>query len=305
VGDEPELRELRYFVAVAEELSFTRAAARLHLSQQSLSQAIAALERRVGAALLVRTTRSVTLTGPGAVMLTEARAVLAAADSAMTRVRAAVGRLQGRLRLGCSFDLHHVLTPVLHTIRAHQPDLDVEIGLGTQQALLTDLAAQRIDAALTWRRPVGSKGVRGAQILVAPLLAVVRNDDPLTRLDPPLTRRQLRVRPLIIHHRRAAPGPYDEMIEQFYEGADVGPLHYIDVLASGHEARLHALRTGQGIALLADFAHRALDTTGTTVLSVHPPLQVTVELLWPEQAGSSTRAALQYLAALLRGSGQQ
>ncbi|GAA3562576.1 LysR family transcriptional regulator [Microlunatus spumicola] len=86
-----ETRELRYFVAVAEELHFGRAAARLSMSQPPLSRAVQQLERRLGVRLLDRGTRGVTLTGPGAVLLREARAALAAVEAAERRtVRAAV-----------------------------------------------------------------------------------------------------------------------------------------------------------------------------------------------------------------------
>lgn len=84
-----ELRHLRAFVAVAEELNFTRAADRLHLAQQALSTQIRQLEDRVGEQLLQRTTRKVELTAAGEAMLEHARAVLGGADRAVAAARAA------------------------------------------------------------------------------------------------------------------------------------------------------------------------------------------------------------------------
>jgi DNA-binding transcriptional LysR family regulator len=78
-----ELRQLRYFLAVAEELNFTRAAERLHIAQQPLSAAIARLERQLDVRLLDRTTRRVTLTEAGTALLDPARAALLAADAAV------------------------------------------------------------------------------------------------------------------------------------------------------------------------------------------------------------------------------
>src|SRR5579862_2459315 len=95
-----ELRQLRYFVAVAEELNFRRAAARLHLAQPPLSAQIKALEERLGTRLFERTTRSVILTQAGRVFLREAHAVLTAARVAEQRVRMADQGLVGNLRIG-------------------------------------------------------------------------------------------------------------------------------------------------------------------------------------------------------------
>jgi DNA-binding transcriptional LysR family regulator len=87
--DDVETRELRYFVAVAEELHFGRAAQRLGMAQPPLSRAIRQLERRMGVALLERTSRLVRLTPPGQVLLTEARCTLTALDAAIRRTREA------------------------------------------------------------------------------------------------------------------------------------------------------------------------------------------------------------------------
>jgi DNA-binding transcriptional LysR family regulator len=95
-----DLRGLRYFVAVAEELHFSRAAARLHLDQPTLSRHIRRLERSVGVELLARTTRSVALTGAGEVFLEKARATLSAADAAVAAARDASTGQTGVLRVG-------------------------------------------------------------------------------------------------------------------------------------------------------------------------------------------------------------
>src|SRR5689334_6287153 len=96
--EELETRELRYFVAVAEELHFGRAAARLGIAQPPLSRAIRLMERRLGVSLLERTSRSVRLTPAGEVLLSEGRQALAAVAAASRRTRRA-GRGQPRLVL--------------------------------------------------------------------------------------------------------------------------------------------------------------------------------------------------------------
>lgn len=95
-----ELRDLRYFVAVAEELHFTRAAERLHLDQPTLSRRVRRLEEKIGVQLLERTTRKVSLTSPGHVFLERARQTLASADGAIAASREAAAGLTGVLRVG-------------------------------------------------------------------------------------------------------------------------------------------------------------------------------------------------------------
>src|SRR5882724_10463867 len=95
-----ELRHLRYFVAVAEELSFRRAAERLHLAQPPLSSQIKGLENELGIRLFERSTRSVKLTSAGRVLLDEARAIIMSAERAVQNVRKAEQGLIGALRIG-------------------------------------------------------------------------------------------------------------------------------------------------------------------------------------------------------------
>jgi DNA-binding transcriptional LysR family regulator len=96
----PELRQLRVFVAVAEDLNFTRAAERLHLAQQAVSKSVRQLERELGVDLLERTTREVRLTAAGTALLDSGREALASAEAAFERARNVGRGLAGTVRIG-------------------------------------------------------------------------------------------------------------------------------------------------------------------------------------------------------------
>ncbi|MFL1461757.1 LysR substrate-binding domain-containing protein [Roseococcus sp. DSY-14] len=126
-----DIRHLRYFLAVAEELSFTRAAARLHIAQSPLSQQIKALEADLGVPLFHRTKRHVELTEAGRVLIGEARAILKRMDEARRAARRAHEGLTGRLVIGfTSSASYDVLPDLLAAYRAAHPDVDIVLREG-------------------------------------------------------------------------------------------------------------------------------------------------------------------------------
>ncbi|MEU7061192.1 LysR substrate-binding domain-containing protein [Streptomyces sp. NPDC046197] len=176
-----ELRTLRYFVAVAEELHFGRAAARLHMSQPPLSRAIKRLETEVGAALFHRSAAGVTLTRVGAALLEEARTLLAQADRVRVRVAAAAGAATLTVGiLGDSTDPG--ATRLAAAYRRRHPGVEVHI----RETDLTDptcgLRAGLVDVALT-RGPFDETGLAVLELRADPVGAVLRADDPLVRRD--------------------------------------------------------------------------------------------------------------------------
>src|SRR5207342_2463918 len=120
-----ELRHLRYFVAVAEERHFGRAAERLHMAQPPLSQQIRQLEGELGVTLLRRTTRRVDLTDAGAAYLDQARRILAAVDDAGLEAQRVQAGLTGRLVIGCVGSATYSLLPMLaRSLREELPGVD-------------------------------------------------------------------------------------------------------------------------------------------------------------------------------------
>jgi DNA-binding transcriptional LysR family regulator len=147
-NDYPELRDLRYFVATAEELHFTRAAQRLHIAQQVLSAAIRQLEVRLGVSLFERTTRSVRLTPAGEAMLPRARHALRAAAEAAAVARDVGRGITGRVTIGVSHSAHRFGAPILRAMRQRVGCLDVEVCADYVQPLVDALVAHHLDAAI-------------------------------------------------------------------------------------------------------------------------------------------------------------
>src|SRR4029453_9420671 len=124
----PEVRELRYFVAVAEERRFTRAAERLFITQQSLSAAIAQLERRLGVELFRRDRQGLTLTPAGQALLVAARSILAQAAAAVEEARRAAGAAPLPVR-SAVLAASELTTPILPHLQAAEPQLEIRLRL--------------------------------------------------------------------------------------------------------------------------------------------------------------------------------
>ncbi|GAY07087.1 putative lysR-type transcriptional regulator [Pseudonocardia sp. N23] len=177
-----ETRELRYFVAVAEELHFGRAALRLGIAQPPLSRAVQQLERRLGVTLLERGSRGVALTGAGAVLLREGRAALDAVAAAERRTRraAAPAGSPGLVlvtKAGASTEL---LSKLLDAYAAEPGAVDVDVvlcGIGEQERYLRD---GRADVALLHRPFDSTAGLDTEELLTEGQLALLPAGHPLT-----------------------------------------------------------------------------------------------------------------------------
>jgi DNA-binding transcriptional LysR family regulator len=155
-----ELRHLRYFVAVAEDLHFRRAAERLHVAQPAVSEQIRKLELELGVQLFERTQRAVSLTEPGAALLEEARRVLRQADIAICAARSARDESTSRLRLGYLADSLPAAVPRALRRLAHAvPRPDIELDADDGYRLVEDLRRGLFDAVVT-SLPAPVKGLR-------------------------------------------------------------------------------------------------------------------------------------------------
>jgi DNA-binding transcriptional LysR family regulator len=168
-----ELRQLRYFVTVAEELHFGRAAVRLNIVQPAVSQQVARLERELGLQLLDRSSRHVRLTGDGERMVREARAVLSAADRAGEVAAELASGRSGVLRIGTAPGLRDRLERGLTALRTNTPNLEIQLSSGSTAEYLTALRSGELDIAF----------VRG-EVTAADLQVIELWRDPLSVLVP-------------------------------------------------------------------------------------------------------------------------
>jgi DNA-binding transcriptional LysR family regulator len=207
-----ELRHLRYFAAVAEELHFGRAARKLHISQPPLSMQIRALEEELGVTLLNRTQRSVSLTQAGNALLAEAKHILARVDQAiLTTKRAGRGEI-GELLVGfISVADYNVLPEVLREFRRRFPLVNLTLREATSDAQLRDLVAGRIDVGFVLP-PVNEPALESVAILREPLIAALPEKHPLARKPGKLSLEKLNDAPFILFPRPNAPGLYDDIV---------------------------------------------------------------------------------------------
>jgi DNA-binding transcriptional LysR family regulator len=207
-----ELRHLRYFVTLAEELHFGRAARRLHLSQPPLSMQIKSLESEIGTQLLARTRRHVELTSAGSVFLREARDILSRVEQATAAARRAGRGEIGELAVGfVTIADYNVLPRVLSEFRAQHPAVRLTLREATTDAQLRDLAEQRIDLGFVLA-PIQDEGLTTRPLLREPLVAALPHGHALARGRAALALSRLADMPFILFPRHMAPGLYDDVV---------------------------------------------------------------------------------------------
>ena len=187
-----ELRHLRYFVAVAEELHFRRAADRLHVAQPAVSEQIRKLEAELGVQLFNRTQRSVSLTASGQAMLDEARRVLRQADVAQMAARNAGHDAKSRLRVGYLCDsMPTRVSRAMRMLTASTPRLQISLETGPAIDLIESVRSEQLDVAVVGlpaptrglrATPAGREGVVAALPVTHPLAATA--PIPIERLAP-------------------------------------------------------------------------------------------------------------------------
>ena len=238
-----DLRQLRSFVAVAEELHFSRAAERLNLAQSAVSAQGRQLERDVGGALLSRTSRRVRLTPAGESLLVDAIAVLAAADEALERARRLARGETGALVVGCFGPSPGELLPtVLDRFRQRRPAVHVQVSAFDFAEVLQRLRDGRLDVAFLYL-PLDEPDIHVTPLLDEPRVVVMAADHPLA------ARESLRPEDLAGETFVTQPPSMPLLWRDFWMLVDqLGERPHVSPhVAPGTEQWLHLVARGDGI----------------------------------------------------------
>jgi DNA-binding transcriptional LysR family regulator len=288
----PELRHLRYFVVVAEELNFSRAATRLHMAQPPLSVAIRQLEEELGTDLFVRTSREVRLTDAGSVLLDGARRTLAEADRAVAAARRTGAGQLGQLRLAFSWSARFETLPALgRAFRAEHPEIEL-LSQEMWNAQMSDALLDRtIDVAISVCPELAS-GVHSEVIRSERVVAVVAATNPVAA-ERTVSLRALAGESFLLFPRELAPRLHDVLTETCRRAGFEPTL------------RTESFHTNWDLDLLADQALVALAPEsvssalpeGITVVPLGDATdQVETRLLWRGEDASSIVDAFRAVA---------
>jgi DNA-binding transcriptional LysR family regulator len=273
-----EFRHLRYFIAVAEELNFTRAAERLHIAQPPLSRQIQQLEEEIGVQLFSRDRRHVLLTGAGETFLVEARKLVSDLERALDTVRPAKDRGAGVVHVALAAGVGEKIAPVFTEYSRRFPHVDVQcndILSAFQNEALRD---RTIDVGFL-RPPADSEHLTSEYLFDEQIVVLLPRSSPLAR------RKSLRVadlaqETLLLHERRTSMGIYDKILE-IYRKAGVSPTIVHTRTGPYEEAGTMLVAGGKGIFLVGGTqTHRAFRNDVTTVALSEPDAFFEVHMAW-------------------------
>ena len=284
----PELRLVRYFVAVAQERHVTRAAERLHIAQPSLSAAIKQLEAQLGVALLDRGAREVTLTPAGELLLRRGRELLDHAEEVADAVSARGRAPSGRLGIGLSPTARYGLGPeLLAACAAAAPAVMLYTREDTTGALLRDVARGRLDLALLFCAPPPAlAGVASLRLGDVPAVAHLPAGHPLARRAS-VTLADLAGEHVLVAGGADSGGFSDRVLAAFAAAGHV-PRTRADPYP---DLGLQAVREGLGVVVYVRDAFPP-ELPGSAFVPVEPPLELPFDLVWRADAPAAPIAAV-------------
>jgi len=263
-----ELRHLRYFVAVAEELHFRRAAERLHVAQPAVSEQVRKLELELGVTLLERTHRSVSLTEAGAVMLADAKRVLRLAEGAKLAARDARDRVAARLRLGYAAAALPAAVPrALQAIRLSGTGTEITLQRGFALELIEAVRDHHLDAAVV-PLPAGTNGLRVTRLGEQHALAALPLSHPRA-MDRSISLGRAAPERLIVLPREANRPFYDAVVAACHD-AGVSPS-LVELPEGEVEQALLAVAAGAGMVLLPESVAERYSAPGARFVPLKDP----------------------------------
>ncbi|WP_367128643.1 LysR substrate-binding domain-containing protein [Saccharothrix sp. HUAS TT1] len=288
------LEQLRGFVAVAEELHFSRAAARLAMTQPPLSRQIQKLERAVGAQLLIRDNRRVTLTAAGEVFLVEARRLLSLAETAPELARRVSSGSSGVVRVGfTAAATYGILGRLLEELAEHLPDVDVELAEMATHEQVAGLVNEEVDLGLG--RPPFDASTFGSRLLHREgLVVAVPTGHPLSALGRDATAADVAREPVVMHSVTKARYFYD-LVVRTVAIAPENVVHTVGQVLT----MLWLVAAGRGVAFVPGSASR-LRIEGVEFVRLETAVAEPVELhlVWLRE---SANPALWRVLSVLEG----
>lgn len=284
-----ELRHLRYFQAVAEELSFSKAARRLRIAQPALSRVVQEMERELGAQLIERERRSPRLTPAGAVLLHEAGLLLERHEESMRRVRRTAKGEEGELRLGyIGPPTRMFLARLLKEYARRFPRVTVILEERTPERVWEMVSKGRLSLGLT--RPVMAHEALGLQTLLLKeekLCAAVPRDHPWANLAS-LPWRKLAGEPLIILARREGAGSHDA-IRAACDAAGFEPR--IKHTPSLIGTIMQYVEAGAGVGVVPDSTR----SRNVALIPLKPQQTIPLVLMWAKEGDDPAVSAFREL----------
>ncbi|HEX8518837.1 MAG TPA: LysR family transcriptional regulator [Pseudonocardia sp.] len=288
-----ELRQVRYFAAICQEGSLTRAGARLHLAQQSLSQTVAALEAELGVALLDRGPFGVRPTAAGRVLRDRGAALLAEADAVARAVRLAGSSGGAAVTMRYGLDSEHHVVPLLARWREVLPDVAVHGFTGSDADNLRALGEGDVDLVLAWAVEGRAAGLHARTVATETCLAAVPDGHPLAGR-PTVPVEALAGCTVVVFPRRGAPHVWDHITEHLTAPGRTAP-RLVETAVSGQGGMVDdALRRGAVTTVSAGLVP-SLARPGVRFVPFAPDVTVPLQLVW--RPGSSP-AAGRVIAAL-------
>jgi DNA-binding transcriptional LysR family regulator len=274
-----ELRHLRYFVAVAEELHFGRASARVHVAQPAVSRQIRALEEEIGLSLFERDRRRVVLTVAGAAFLDEARSLLQQVDRAMvTAHRAARGEL-GLLRIGyVPAVVHTGLPEILRAFRKRFSRVDIRLQEMNPAMQVEALLAKRIEVGFV-RGPIDEPTLASKTVLKEPLVAALPSGHRLGG-HKTLGLAMLAKEPFVFQARSRAPAAHDHILA-LCRRAGFSP----QIVEGSYTELLSLVASGAGVAIVPT-SLRAIRRAGVLFRPLRERPMTQLDMVWREDAAS-------------------